>query len=376
MNFNMTRSSVLICFLMLCSSLLIPGHCHRSLPKKHVALFIFGDSLFDAGNNNYINTTTYSQANFWPYGESFFKYPTGRFSDGRLISDFIAEKAGLPLIPTFLPSYNDKFVYGVNFASAGGGALVETYRGYVIDLQTQLSYFKIAEKQLKQKLGDAEAKTLLGNAVYLFSIGGNDYDAALTSNSSVLQSDYSKKQYILTVVGNLTTVIKEIYKTGGRKFGLSSVGASGCSPAWRAAMNGSSGSCLETPPSELAKLHNIELYKALEELEKQLTGFKYSVHNFYDSGVEIINNPSRYGFKEAMTACCGSGPYRGISSCGGKRIGIEEHELCDNPAEYFYFDSGHATERAYKLFAELMWSGTPNITWPYNLKKLFEHSGA
>lgn len=63
------------------------------LPKKKLvaSLFIFGDSILDAGNNNYINTTTLDQANFWPYGETFFKYPTGRFSDGRLVSDFMGE---------------------------------------------------------------------------------------------------------------------------------------------------------------------------------------------------------------------------------------------------------------------------------------------
>ena len=59
------------------------------LPENHKALFIFGDSLFDAGNNNYINATTFFQANFPPYGETFFKYPSGRFSNGRVIPDFI-----------------------------------------------------------------------------------------------------------------------------------------------------------------------------------------------------------------------------------------------------------------------------------------------
>jgi len=61
------------------------------LPKEHVALFVFGDSLFDVGNNNYINTTTDYLANYPPYGETFFKYPTGRFSDGRVIPDFIGK---------------------------------------------------------------------------------------------------------------------------------------------------------------------------------------------------------------------------------------------------------------------------------------------
>lgn len=56
-----------------------------------LALFILGDSIFDAGNNNYINTTADSQANYLSYGTTFFNYPTGRFSDGRLIPDFIGE---------------------------------------------------------------------------------------------------------------------------------------------------------------------------------------------------------------------------------------------------------------------------------------------
>lgn len=62
-----------------------------SLPENHAAFFIFGDSFLDAGNNNYINTTTLDQANFWPYGQTHFRFPTGRFSDGRLVSDFIGK---------------------------------------------------------------------------------------------------------------------------------------------------------------------------------------------------------------------------------------------------------------------------------------------
>ncbi|TKY64211.1 GDSL esterase/lipase 5 [Spatholobus suberectus] len=101
------------------------------LPENHTALFIFGDSLFDVGNNDYINSSTFLQANFPPYGETFFKYPTGRFSDGRVIPDFIAEYAKLSLILPYLSpaGYHDHYIYGVNFASAGAGALVETNQG-------------------------------------------------------------------------------------------------------------------------------------------------------------------------------------------------------------------------------------------------------
>lgn len=88
----MASSKFSFCFLV---SLATYGiSCCLSLgdvcqPKEHAALFVFGDSLFDVGNNNYINTTTDNQANYSPYGETFFKYPTGRFSDGRVLPDFI-----------------------------------------------------------------------------------------------------------------------------------------------------------------------------------------------------------------------------------------------------------------------------------------------
>ncbi|XVF67194.1 hypothetical protein PTKIN_Ptkin10aG0100700 [Pterospermum kingtungense] len=339
-----------------------------TVPENHVPLFIFGDSIFDAGNNNYINTTVDYQANFWPYGETFFKYSTGRFSDGRLIPDFIAEYAGLPLIPPYLKPANHKFVDGVNFASAGAGALVEIHQGFVIDLHTQVSYFKNIEKLLSQELGDAEAKKLLGRALYIISIGSNDYLTPIVQNSSVLQS-YSEEEYVAMVIGNLTVSIKEIHKKGGRKFGFLSLGPIGCIPGLKLLVSGSTSSCLDKA-TRLAHLHNKALSVALQKLENQLEGFKFANHDFYTSLIERMNNPSKYGFKVGNMACCGSGPYRGQSSCGGKRQ-IKEYELCEKPSEYLFFDSGHPTERANQEIAELFWDGTPNMTGPYNLKALF-----
>ncbi len=91
--FNMMNLRFNFCFLVLFTTLFISTHCLGPfcLPEKHVALFIFGDSLFDAGNNNYINTITDYQANYEPYGENFFKYSSGRFSDGRIVPDFIGK---------------------------------------------------------------------------------------------------------------------------------------------------------------------------------------------------------------------------------------------------------------------------------------------
>ncbi|KAL3511576.1 hypothetical protein ACH5RR_024293 [Cinchona calisaya] len=207
--------------LLASCSLSIPSSQSKSfdhhLPLKPKApLFVFGDSLYDPGNNNYINTTPDFQANFLPYGETFFEFATGRFSDGCLIPDFIAKYANLPLIPPYFQSSYHQFPLGVNFASGGGGALVETHEGKAIDLNKQLSYFKDVEKQLRRNLGNKETNQLLSNAVYMFSIGGNDLLAP-----NPIFKNFSSQEYIKIIVGNFTAVLKEVYKAGGRKFGLS-----------------------------------------------------------------------------------------------------------------------------------------------------------
>jgi len=59
------------------------------------AMFIFGDSLIDNGNNN--NLPSLAKANYYPYGIDFNGGPTGRFSNGYTMVDEI----GIPFINSF-----------------------------------------------------------------------------------------------------------------------------------------------------------------------------------------------------------------------------------------------------------------------------------
>ncbi|KAL0853349.1 hypothetical protein Bca101_058501 [Brassica carinata] len=282
-------STILFLYTIILSiSSIICTENNNNLVTDQAALFVFGDSLFDVGNNNYINTTT--RSNFFPYGQTFFKFPTGRVSDGRLITDFIAEKAWLPLIPPNLQpgNSNSQLTYGVNFASAGAGALVETFPG--------------------------------------------------TS-------------------------------TKKRKFGFLNMGAYECAPPSLILDPTNIGSCSK-PVAELINLHNKKFPDALNRLQRELSGFRYALHDYHTSLLDRINNPSKYGFKVGQMGCCGSGPFRGINTCGG-RMG-QNYELCENVNDYLFFDSSHLTEKAHQQIAELVWSGPPNVTGPYNLKALFE----
>ncbi|CAK7349672.1 unnamed protein product [Dovyalis caffra] len=55
--------------------------------------FVFGDSLFDNGNNNYLNTP--AKVNYLPYGTDFPTGATGRCSNGLNIADTIGLRFAL-----------------------------------------------------------------------------------------------------------------------------------------------------------------------------------------------------------------------------------------------------------------------------------------
>ncbi|KAL6226850.1 hypothetical protein ACLB2K_000810 [Fragaria x ananassa] len=342
-----------------------------STTTSTAALFVFGDSTVDPGNNNYITTIPEHQANYKPYGQNgFFDHPTGRFSDGRVIVDYIAEYAKLPLIPPFLGPTSD-YTNGVNFASGGAGVLPETNQGLAIDLPTQLRYFEEVQKRLTKKLGEEKAKEVISEAVYFISIGSNDYMGGYLGNPK-MQELYNPEQYVGMVIGNLTQAIQVLYDKGGRKFGFLRLAPLGCLPAFRAvnlrATKGRRGSF--EGASALALMHNDALNTVLANLGFVLKEFKYCSSNFYEWLQERIDHPYKYGFKDGMNACCGSRPYGGSFTCGGTKKD-KDYQLCNNADDYIWWDSFHATERIQEQLAKGLWSGEPFYVGPYNLESLF-----
>ncbi|KAG9135818.1 hypothetical protein Leryth_002544 [Lithospermum erythrorhizon] len=292
------------------------GGGHEALRSSSPPLFIFGDSTVDSGNNNFIETIPENKANFEPYGlNGFFQEPTGRFSDGRITVDYIAEYAKLPLIPPYnKPSA--EYIHGVNFASGGAGVLSSTNQGLVIDLKSQLKNFEEVYKSLTQKLGSKEATNeMISDAVFY-------YDASYREDYMVVGLAIQQQCKQLHPPQEFVTL--ELYEKGARKFAFLSLSALGCVPALRAA------------------------------------------------------NPKADG--GGVNACCGTGPYGGIFTCGGNKA-VSEYQLCENVSDYVFFDSFHATEKVHQQLAEVMWEGTifslaasPSVAIgprSYNLKDLF-----
>jgi hypothetical protein len=88
--------------LLACVAVLITGTCLAGADAVPPAAFVFGDSLVDAGNNNYL--VTLSRANYPPNGIDFDGHqPTGRYTNGRTIVDILGDRKDTSV---FLPELN------------------------------------------------------------------------------------------------------------------------------------------------------------------------------------------------------------------------------------------------------------------------------
>ena len=77
----------------------------------------------------------------------------------------------------------------------------------------------------------------------------------------------------------------------------------GCSPGLRVAGGDAAGRCLEEFGA-YANQHNQRLVKLLQDLEKQLKGFKYSLYDFSSSLRQRMENPLKYGKSDRYIDCC------------------------------------------------------------------------
>ena len=77
------------CFTLLLVGLLyVLGECEAQAPLAP-ALYVFGDSTVDVGNNNMLKTL--AKANYAPYGVDFPGGVNGRPTNGKNMADFIGK---------------------------------------------------------------------------------------------------------------------------------------------------------------------------------------------------------------------------------------------------------------------------------------------
>ncbi|CAN6246633.1 unnamed protein product [Urochloa humidicola] len=323
------------------------------------ALYVFGDSTADVGNNNYLAGGAVPRANFPHNGVDFpTSRPTGRFSNGYNGVDFLALHMGLKRSPPpFLAvanKTNKHGLLGVNFASAGSGIL-DTTGSSIIPLSKQVEQFASLQRNITHQQGQA---------VLLLSTGGNDLFAFFSRNSTP-PSDAEQRHFVGNLVSLYENHVKALYALGARKIAVIDVPPIGCCPYPRSLHP--LGACIDVL-NDLATAFNRGLRDALSKAAgSYLPGLRYSVGSSHAVVQSIIKHPQRLGFKDVTTACCGSGRFN-----GGKSGCTPNATLCGNRHEYLFWDMLHPTHAASKIAAAAIYNGSLHFAAPVNFRQLVE----
>ncbi|XP_006647662.1 GDSL esterase/lipase At5g55050-like [Oryza brachyantha] len=335
---------------------------------KVPAMYVFGDSTADVGNNNYLPGAAVPRANFPHNGIDFpTSRPTGRFSNGYNGVDFLALNMGFrrsppPYLAVANKTSNPLFrgLQGVNFASAGSGILDSTGQS-IIPMSKQVEQFAIVQRNISSRISKQAADSVLSRSLFLISTGGNDIFAFFSRNST--PSAAEMQQFVSNLVSLYTNHVKDLYVLGARKFAVIDVPPIGCCPYPRSMHP--LGACIDVL-NELARGLNKGVKDAMHGLSVSFGGLKYSIGSSHAVVQSIMKHPQRLGFKEVTTACCGSGKFNGKSGC------TPNATLCNNRHDYLFWDLLHPTHATSKLAAAAIYNGTLRFAAPVNFRQLVD----
>ncbi|KAL5752384.1 hypothetical protein ACOSP7_022572 [Xanthoceras sorbifolium] len=328
-------------------------------------VFIFGDSTFDVGTNNFLLVRQDIKANFPYYGIDYpYADPTGRFSNGYNTADQIVRLLGYRRSPpaffslvNHTSSFKKKILQGVNFASGGSGILDNTGSEFnnTMSLGNQIKLFETVHSNIAELRGPEETATMLSKSLFLISVGSNDIFDYLRYNIG----STSWPEFLTAMQSTYSNHLKSLYDLGARKFGIISVPPIGCCPLQRTA--NATGGCFEVA-NEFARSFYIATEALLKQMSLELPGMIYSLGNLYEMTMIVIEEQYAFGIKNIEKPCCGDA----LVQCN------QNASLCPNRDEYLFWDWVHPTQLASKLAALSLYGGSTRFVTPMNFSRLAE----
>ncbi|XP_059443024.1 GDSL esterase/lipase At3g48460 [Corylus avellana] len=327
-------------------------------------IYAFGDSFTDTGNTKSITGPSgFGHVSNFPYGSTFFHHPTNRYSDGRLVIDFVAEALSLPYLPPYRNIKAKNASFGVNFAVAGSTAInhaffVKNNLSLAItpeSIQTQLLWFnRFLETQgCEEAAAASDCKAAFDDAlVWVGEIGVNDYAYSLGSS---IPGDTIQK----LAVTSFTEFLQSLLKKGAKYVVVQGLPLTGCLPLAMVLApedDRDDIGCVKSVNSQ-SYSHNVALQAKLQDLRRQFPAAVITYADYWTAYRTVMKNPSRFGFKESFKACCGTSgePYNFdiLSTCG-----TPSAKACTYPSQYINWDGVHLTEAMYKVVSNMFLNGT------------------
>ncbi|XP_057981029.1 GDSL esterase/lipase At4g01130 [Malania oleifera] len=357
--------------------------CSSDSKCEFEAIFNFGDSNSDTGG-------------FWaafpaqsgPFGMTYFKRPSGRASDGRLVIDFLAQALGLPFLSPYLLSIGSDYRHGANYATLASTVLLPNTSLFVTGISpfslaiqlNQMKEFKAKVDELhsagaKGSITNLPPPDVFGKSIYAFYIGQNDF----TSNLAAIGIE-GVKQYLPQVVSQIAGAIKELYGLGGRTFLVLNLAPVGCYPAFLVELPHNS-SDIDAFGCMISYNNAVLDYNKMlkEALAKTREALHYASLIYVDTHsvlLELFQHPTSHGLQYGTKACCGYGGgaynFDPRVFCGNKKVIDGKNvtaEACSDPSNYVSWDGIHSTEAANKLITWAILNGS-HFDPPFSIHQL------
>ncbi|CAM8916884.1 unnamed protein product [Rhodiola kirilowii] len=307
--------------------------------------FVFGDSLTEVGNNNFLQYSL-AKSNFPWYGVDYTGgKATGRFTNGRTIGDIISEKLGIAPPPAYLSllPYDDAILEGVNYASGGAGILNDTGLYFVqrLSFDDQIKNFAKTKVTIKAKIGENATTALLNQAIYFIGMGSNDYVNNFLQPFLADGQQYTHDEFVELLITTLEQQLVELHQFGARKMVFHGLGPLGCIPSQR--VKSKTGQCLKQV-NRWVMIFNSKVEKLISKLNKRLPNAQLVFADTYPAVYDLITNPTAYGFKVSNTSCCNVD-----TTVGG--LCLPNAKPCKNRKDYVFWDAFHPSDAANVVLA-------------------------
>ena len=278
----------LVALALVCSPFLIPS---QASAQEFGQLFIFGDSLVDNGN---LFRLTQPTGNPVPPSPPYFQ---GRVSNGPVWAELIGGEINIVPVAT------------TNFAVAGSTS------GSTNSLDPQLPSLTAQIGQFLTTPGTPNP-----NALYILSIGANDY---LRLPVQARSTDS------LSVVNNISNTVNALIDKGARNIIVPNLANLGNTPQEQALGTFSAS-------SSAAENHNRNLNIALGLIAKNRSDVNIIPLDINALFAELRAEPSRYGLANVTAPC----------------FNQQTGTICSNPNEFLFWDGLHPTAIGHQLIAK------------------------
>ncbi|EPS63670.1 hypothetical protein M569_11113, partial [Genlisea aurea] len=347
----------LTCMCIIATSMPIPRRPTGEAPFPTV--YAFGDSYTDTGNTRSDSGPAgFTFVSNLPYGRTYFHRPTNRYSDGRLVIDFVAEALSIPFLRPYRRG-GGAGTGGVNFAVAGATAIDHRFfakNNMTLDvtpesLATQLGWFR-------------ERKRAADALFWVGEIGANDY--AYSFGSSFYPRGIRR-----LAINTLTKFLQALLEGGAKYVVVQGLPPTGCLTLslYLAPANDRDWAGCVASGNKHSQDHNAALKAKLNYFRQKFPKATIVYADYYEAYLDVIRNPAAHGIKELFKSCCGNGGgsynFNYFSVCGSP-----SSTACRNPSEYVNWDGVHLTEGMYRAVAESFLNGThTQPPWPQLLDK-------